>query len=1274
MQHAGVLMPVIPCLVLGTADLAEGGTNPAPPPWRVSAANPPAIVVVGPPSEPMAFAAAELRRYLESILGATLPREAGQEGRRPVIRLAVRPDVGWADEAFELAASGNTFSIRGGGDLGLVFGTYEFLRRFGGCRFSDLGADGEHVPRKARIEAEPGPLRMQPRLWYRALQFPWLEDAELSRQRIDWMAKNGLNYLMYSPAWEGDDKKGTAGQLREEGKSANLRPAVYGKSWFDRELRPEVRRRGLKLDMNHHNLLYWLPPQRYRAAHPDWYALIDGTRAGSLSQLCICTSNREAVGTLIDNVRAYLRENPEVKIVGVIQEDGYGACLCDGCVAGDWDPNDAAGPVCDPSGAYRENRAKTNRYATLLNAVARAIRDEFPDVLVGGAAYVDMVFPPRDVVLEPNIVIWVALYWRDGCRPLAAADTSERNLRFFDIPQQWRSVFAGRLTVYEYYMGMSCQRSLPYPMSEIICRDWPALEALGVQGATVQCRSTCHSAYLLNFLAFARCGWHDRVDHRQVLADYLLGAYGSVADHVRPIFEALLQATRDWALARGPLLPDADNVRHFASPAARIVFRDALRSATQKAPNERERRQVARLAAAVRYWEMAADFFELNAQSVPLAKSDPRTALNLLDRALDESWPPLREYMETSVPPGWLDRDFSRQWNVTLKAMRNRADELRRRVAPAPAANVPAAPGQRELIRDITEAGVEYSIEMGGTLDDLNTARYQPMSETNPNLIELPGFQPNVAVTLANIGTHDVVNPRLVVNDRHDWFSLNTLVAEVAKPGMAERDKAMAIFEVFRDNFHHTNAPRLWVEHGLLDSHSYDPIKHLNWFENTGCSCMAIAMASVWESAGLKSRVINFGVDHWVSEVFYDDAWHLFDADMKVFHLRRDNTTVAGLDDCRADPGLTQRSHPYGFASPYASGCGSYGANSASPHAAPKDHTMALTLRPGESLTRWWQDPDAKPAARDGRYAQWEPKYGRGKLLYKPDLSKPNALDGAAWHHNVALFAADGHRPYLHTKQAPYYCELVFPVRSPYPIVGGRIQVTFDGRDGGGFYPQVFVSFEGRNWLTLWSGPSNQPSQCDVSLDSFIDTARRTTQCQYFVKLTWLPWHGQALMGIDSLCIETDLALSLRSLPTLRLGRNKVVYRDDTDAARNVRVTHVWRESSANTPPAAPAAPVAPLDAASADSNAPRLRWEPATDANGDAVVDHHVEVRARPDMRFPVATSLDRLTFSGEPEWRVPGGWLIPGERYYWRVRARDGRGAWSTWSPVWSFVAGHE
>lgn len=329
--------------------MARNGLAADKPAWIATSSNPPVVVITceNQIPEPVAFAAAELRRYLEQILNTQLPVGAGV-ATAPQIQLSLRPDLALTDEGYELGGEGTEYYIRGGGPLGVVFGVYEFLRRHGGCQFSDLGPDGEYIPRRDRIEAMPAVVQRKPKLWYRGLQQFFKIDAELARQQIDWMAKNGLNYVMCTPG-------------------------NCGKEWFEQELRPFIRQRGLKLDMNHHNLRYWLPPKQYLKEHPEWYAEIDGQRGKNFNQLCICTSNKEAVDTLIANVRRYLRENPEVKLAGIIVEDGFGMCQCEQCVAQDENRQDA---FRKERGKGTENRSKSRRYAKLLNAVAQAIRGE----------------------------------------------------------------------------------------------------------------------------------------------------------------------------------------------------------------------------------------------------------------------------------------------------------------------------------------------------------------------------------------------------------------------------------------------------------------------------------------------------------------------------------------------------------------------------------------------------------------------------------------------------------------------------------------------------------------------------------------------------------------------------------------------------------------------------------------------------------------------------------------------------------------------------------
>ena len=46
---------------------------------------------------------------------------------------------------------------------------------------------------------------------------------------------------------------------------------------------------------------------------------------------------------------------------------------------------------------------------------------------------------------------------------------------------------------------------------------------------------------------------------------------------------------------------------------------------------------------------------------------------------------------------------------------------------------------------------------------------------------------------------------------------------------------------------------------------------------------------------------------HTVPEIYYNNGWHLYDADHKVYYLAEDNKTVAILAEIIADPSLVAR-------------------------------------------------------------------------------------------------------------------------------------------------------------------------------------------------------------------------------------------------------------------------------------------------------------------------------------------------------------------------------
>lgn len=600
---------------------------------------PPSVIPPSDASQPERFAAAELKTYLSLILSVSLPDAPGNNGPRIILTRGDDPKLG--EEGYEITVDSRGCRLHGGGPAGVVYGAYAFLREYAGCRFSSLGKEYEYVPRRECLELAEGTHSRTPELWYRGMQFSFKEDLEAMVDKVDWMAKNGLNTVRINPAPD-------PVQARQKEQAMLTRDPATGRvihkgrnrfttQWFREHILPEIVKRGMRVDRNGHNFLDWLPPDRHFGAHPEWYALIDGQRVAKPYQLCLCTSNEAMVETLIENVKQYLRDNPDVGTAGVIQEDYQGMCQCETCRALDPDPNDAfAEPLSrrelNMDEGEPRSRAKTLRYARLVNRVARAVRDEFPDRLIGYSAYGDLHWPPQDLPLESNVQVQVALYWRCGVHPIAP-DACRINDFFYRLLDRWTSTHTGPVILYEYYCGMSAQHHLPYPQAEVICRDWPRLKQLGIRGATLQGAAADHHTHALNYLTFARNGWSAKVDAHEVLDDFLQGMFHGAAPAIRPIYERLLDTfkrvedegpnispyLRKFPADEGCLLPDGLNIAYMLDQGNLEVFKRWADHAASVADDREAEAHVRTLRTLIDCWAMAAGIFKKGKEAGDLA-------------------------------------------------------------------------------------------------------------------------------------------------------------------------------------------------------------------------------------------------------------------------------------------------------------------------------------------------------------------------------------------------------------------------------------------------------------------------------------------------------------------------------------------------------------------------------------------------------------------------------------------------------------------------------
>jgi len=595
---------------------------------------------------------------------------------------------------------------------------------------------------------------------------------------------------------------------------------------------------------------------------------------------------------------------------------------------------------------------------------------------------------------------------------------------------------------------------------------------------------------------------------------------------------------------------------------------------------------------------------------------------------------------------------------------------------------------------EITKAPHTYQINVSGTLDEFNTAQYIETYDKNMRLQSR--FQPNKYLIIENIGDTDIVNPRIVINGRRNWFSADDILAGIFKPGMTDSEKAMAIYAFLASHQvqAHENDRRPGPE--VPDDNSNpsrndfkeraDPVKAVNFYYCGGCQYEASNFVILCRLAGLPARAcwlnkLNEYGSHCVAETFYDGDWHLFDPDQQTFYLDSDNTNVASYLALHKNPSLVGRSRDGGFASKGLKDRSGQYRDIYPPHIMAVEDwaaTMAMTLRPGEKFIYRWDNVNKyrcgdnqrniKPTRPEGL-----PPYqlANGKIIYQPRLA-PTALfqKSIVSELNIETDKTTGGDVVLRPQLPGFPAFVIYRVSSPWPIVGGMVGAKFC-RKAADESCRIYISVHSSDWVEVCSANQIGETEKHVAIDNVLNPKPTPAIYDYYVKFELQAKNSPADVYMTQLRIETDVQMAATSLPALSAGANKVLYRDDSKSPHAVKITHGWIEGSETVPPLPPAAPVAPRNGGKVDpASLIELKWQPANDPDGNAVTGYHIQVSPRPDMLNPVCPNFDRIISSADPQWKLPQGWFVKGRTYYWRIRAKDSWGAWSSWSEVWNFT----
>ncbi len=379
----------------------------------------------------------------------------------------------------------------------------------------------------------------------------------------------------------------------------------------------------------------------------------------------------------------------------------------------------------------------------------------------------------------------------------------------------------------------------------------------------------------------------------------------------------------------------------------------------------------------------------------------------------------------------------------------------------------------------------------------------------------------------------------LVTDSLPDVSSVDAVLRSLLRPGMTDDEKCEAIRRLVWQSRYHS--PDSTANHYTLA----DPIVFLNCFCGYICSQDSAAASALWTAAGYEARAYELGW-HTTPEAFYDEGWHNYDVTLwetnrlKAVREKDGRRVVLGVDEREAGwvkGGKPQRWDVFDIG-----------------------HRMDLTLRRGETFTRYWQPTGTGvdyylPAANQGpprdtrdrmRFAyEQTPRpfaplprdaaYANGEFEFAPDLSAPAYRDLVEAESNLACAAGGGSGPALHPCRTGSTAAVVYKVYSPYLISGGWVEATFFRRSPADRVNVRLSTDHGASWTNLPVEPGTGRSSHRLGIRETV-----AGRFDYLLRLEFTAAEKPADAGLESLRIKTIVNVNPFTLPALKAGTNRV--------------------------------------------------------------------------------------------------------------------------------------
>ncbi len=511
---------------------------------------------------------------------------------------------------------------------------------------------------------------------------------------------------------------------------------------------------------------------------------------------------------------------------------------------------------------------------------------------------------------------------------------------------------------------------------------------------------------------------------------------------------------------------------------------------------------------------------------------------------------------------------------------------------------------KRQHVRDITAGREVYRIRMGGTVD-------MDHAMTRDSRTWHVGWQPNESLTIENTGIVPIENAKVIINDRGDWYTPDSLLREATGSARSAQEKVYLIWQFSRSNRHHDDP----IFGTLFSAEMHDPVKMLMIYGGGLCDDSGSFGSMLFSAAGFNNPqpFVRCLHGHMMCEVFAEKRWQFMDIDEDVFYLDRENELPVGGDDVARDHDLAMREFHYGpvfedWSKNY-SASSLFGRDDGRATILVGGYRLRVNLRPRERMEYRWDNIGKWAREEPGHQRRW---VGNSRIVFEPPLTQIAGTAESAQHVTCTTV---GGEPALAANNADG--EVVYRMSSGYTFCGGHVTASFALRGPADRAVVEAWAKDNRGKgqtgpVKVWEASGGGTRQADVEIDPAVSPTAGPPKYEFWVRVRLSSGGGTGGAALTRLVIQGDIMASPLALPRLRLGDNRVVYTDEAKDDRKVRVVYRWRETIATTPLPAPALTYPPDKQAIRD-DVVTYRWEPVAGATA-----YHLQVCRDEQMRWP--------------------------------------------------------